>query len=71
MKTTVLGVRLTDYQRSKLKEKAGDRLEADIVRQLIDDYIDGKILDCSGLRKAAKKRKVPPQVLLNAILEQL
>lgn len=71
MKTTVLGVRLTDYQRSKLKKLSGDKLEADIVRALIDDYIEGRLLDCRGLIKVAKQRKVAPQILLDAIVEQL
>ena len=71
MKTTVLGVRLNDYQRDRLKKKAGDKLEADIVRELVDAYIEGQMLDCRGLIKAAKKRNVAPQVLLDAIVEQL
>ena len=71
MKTTVLGIRLNDYQREKLKKKAGDKLEADVVRELIDEYIEGKIIDSKGLRAVAKKRKVEPQILLDAIVEQL
>lgn len=71
MKTTVLGVRLNDYQREKLKAKAGDRLEADVVRDLIDDYIENRLLNCSGLIRVAKKRNISPQILLDAIVEQL
>lgn len=72
MKTTVLGVRLTDYQREKLKAKAGvDGLEADVVRKLIDDFIEGRILDCSGVIREAKKRKIDPQRFLDAIGKEL
>ena len=71
MKTTVLGIRLNDYQREKLKAKAGDRLAADVVRDLIDDYIEGRLLDCRGLIRVAKKRNRSPQILLDAIVEQL
>lgn len=72
MKTTVLGVRLNDYQREKLQKLAGaDGLEADVVRKLIDDKIEGRILDCSGVIKAAKKRKIDPQRFLDAIGKEL
>ena len=62
---------MNDYQREKLKAKAGDRLEADVVRDLIDDYIEGRLLDCRGLIRVAKKRNRSPQILLDAIVEQL
>lgn len=71
MKTTVLGVRLNDYQREKLQKIAGDGLEADVVRKLIDDKIEGRILDCSGVIKAAKKRNIDPQRFLDAIGKEL
>lgn len=78
MKTTVLGVRLTDYQREKLKGFSVDGLEADTVRLLIDALIadkivieDGKVVSLIGLKKNAEKRGCKVQVLINAILEQL
>lgn len=78
MKTTVLGVRLNDYQREKLKTFGVDGLEADTVRLLVDGLIDGKILledgkvvSLAGLKKEADKRKCKTQELINAILEQL
>lgn len=72
MKTTVLGVRLNDYQRNKLKALAGDKeLEADVVRKLIDDKIEGRILDCSGVIRAARKRKIDPQRFLDEIGKEL
>jgi len=72
MKTSVLGVRLNDYQREKLREFAKDtELEADVVRKLIDDKIAGKILDCTGVIRAAKKRKIDPQRFLDEIGKEL
>ena len=72
MRTTVLGVRLNDYQRDKLKDLAGaEGLEADVVRKLIDDKIEGRILDCSGVISAAKKRKIDPQRFLDEIGKEL
>ena len=72
MKTTVLGVRRNDYQRNKLKALAGDKeLEADVVRKLIDDKIEGRILDCSGVIRAARKRKIDPQRFLDEIGKEL
>lgn len=78
LKTTVLGVRLTDYQREKLKGFSVDGLEADTVRLLIDALItgkivieDGKVVSLAGLKKDADKRGCKVQVLINAILEQL
>lgn len=78
MKTTVLGVRLTDYQREKLRGFSIDGLEADTVRILIDGLIegkiiieDGKLVSLAGLKKDADKRKCKLRDLINAILEQL
>lgn len=72
MKTTVLGVRLNDYQRNKLKALAGETgLETDVVRKLIDDKIEGRILDCSGVIRAARKRKIDPQRFLDEIGKEL
>ena len=79
MKTTVLGVRLNDFQREKLK-KFGN--EADVVRILVDNLIDGNIylegdkvkgngIDLSAYERMAEKRRMSVQGLLDAIAEQL
>jgi len=84
MKTTVLGVRLNDYQREKL-QKYGK--EADVVRILVDGLIDGKIIingdrivppvsekeevDLSKFEKLAEKKRMSVQGLLDLISEQL
>jgi len=81
MKTTVLGVRLNDYQREKLS-KYGK--EADVVRILVDGLIDGKIIlngdrivppvsevDLSAFEKLADKKRMSVQGLLDLIAEQL
>lgn len=83
MKTTVLGVRLNDYQREKLS-KYGK--EADVVRVLVDALIDGKIqiergrvvnpakeesIDLSAFEKLAEKKRISVQGLLDLIAEQL
>jgi hypothetical protein len=83
MKTTVLGVRLNDYQREKLS-KYGK--EADVVRILVDGLIDGKIVldgdriappvveetvDLSKFEKLAEKKRISVQGLLDMIAEQL
>ena len=78
MKTTVLGIRLNDYQRDKLKIKAEDNrmTEVEAVRVLIDKLIEGRIeigngVDLSGLRMVAKKKGVTVQQLIDAVVEQL
>ena len=83
MKTTVLGVRLTDYQREKLKRYGS---EADTVRVLVDELIDGKLqmvngrvvypepeesVDLSAFERIAEKRRISVQGLLDMIAEQL
>ena len=80
MKTTVLGVRLNDYQREKLKEHGN---EADIVRILVDELIEGKIsishgrvvipeeVDLTAYKKIAEKKRMSLQGLLDAIAEQI
>lgn len=78
MKTTVLGVRLNDYQREKLRGISGEGLEADLVRKLVDGLIEGKILieddkvvSVKKMKPCADKRKVKVQTLIDAIAEQL
>lgn len=46
MQTTVVGVRLTEYQREKLKEVANKRgeKEADVLRALLEMLLDGVIV---------------------------
>lgn len=78
MKTTVLGIRLNDYQREKLQTIAEDNrmTEVEAVRVLIDKLIEGQItigngVDLSGLRMVAKKKGVTVQQLIDAVVEQL
>lgn len=78
MKTTVLGIRLNDYQREKLQTIAEDNrmTEVEAVRVLIDKLIEGRIqigngVDLSGLRMVAKKKGVTVQQLIDAVVEQL
>ena len=72
MKTTVLGIRLNEYQREKLQDIAAKRgiKEVDLVREQVDVIIDGKI-DVSGLKRQAELRNVSTQTLIDAIVEQL
>lgn len=76
MQTTVLGVRLNDYQRRSLKSIAQDKgiIEADIVRNLINNLIDGRIepdTNVRGLVRVAKEKGVKTQKLIDMIVEQL
>ena len=62
-KTTVMGVRLTDYQREKIKIIAKERgvSDTDYVRALIDNAIDGKIdldTDVRSLKRIAKDKGI-------------
>lgn len=65
MKTTVLGIRLTDYQLEQLKAKAGEELVADVVRSLINDYIDGRYAYLGGLKRKADLLGVSLQSLID------
>ena len=65
MKTTVLGIRLTDYQLEQLKAKAGEELVADVVRSLINDYIDGRYAYLGGLKRKADRMGVSLQSLID------
>ena len=65
MKTTVLGIRLTDYQLEQLKAKAGEELVADVVRSLINDYIDGRYAYLGGLKRKADIMGVSLQSLVD------
>lgn len=83
MKTSVVGVRLNDYQRDKLKSIADDcnLLEVDVIRILIDKLIEGRIqikntavvdgVDLADLKRIANKKGVSLQRLIDLIVEQL
>lgn len=83
MKTTVLGVRLVDFQREQLKKiaKESDITEVELVRILVDKLLEGKIqiknryefegINIEGLKEQAKRRNVSVQTLIDAIVEQL
>lgn len=83
MKTSVVGVRLNDYQRDKLKEKGKELglLEVEILRILADKLIEGKIqltntlyvdgVDLSGLKMIADKKGYSLQRLVDLVVEQL
>ena len=83
MKTSVVGVRLNDYQRDKLKAIGKDSglLEVDILRILADKLIEGRIqirnttvvdgVDLSGLKRIADKKGYSLQRLIDLVVEQL
>lgn len=75
-KTTVMGVRLTDYQREKIKIIAKERgvSDTDYVRALIDNTIDGKIdldTDVRSLKRIAKDKGITTQRLISLVVEQI
>ena len=75
-KTTVMGVRLTDYQREKIKIISKERgvSGTDYVRALIDNTIDGKIdldTDVRSLKRIAKDKGIPTQRLIDLVVEQI
>ena len=83
MKTSVVGVRLNDYQREKLKAKGKELglMEVEILRILADKLIEGKIqltntlfvdgVDLSGLKRIADKKGYSLQRLIDLVVEQL
>lgn len=83
MKTSVVGVRLNDYQRDKLKAKGKELglMEVEILRILADKLIEGKIqltntlyvdgVDLSGLKRIADKKGYSLQRLVDMVVEQL
>jgi hypothetical protein len=83
MKTSVVGVRLNDYQRDKLKDKGKELglMEVEILRILADKLIEGKIqltntlfvdgVDLSGLKRIADKKGYSLQRLIDLVVEQL
>ena len=83
MKTSVVGVRLNDYQRDKLKAKGKELglMEVEILRILADKLIEGKIqltntlfvdgVDLSGLKRIADKKGYSLQKLIELVVEQL
>lgn len=83
MKTSVVGVRLNDYQREKLKKKGKELglMEVEILRILADKLIEGRIqltntlyvdgVDLSGLKRIADKKGYSLQRLVDMVVEQL
>jgi len=83
MKTSVVGVRLNDYQREKLKKKGKELglMEVEILRILADKLIEGRIqltntlyvdgVDLSGLKRIADKKGYSLQRLIDLVVEQL
>jgi hypothetical protein len=83
MKTSVVGVRLNDYQREKLKKKGKELglMEVEILRILADKLIEGRIqltntlyvdgVDLSGLKRIADKKGYSLQRLIDMVVEQL
>lgn len=83
MKTTVVGVRLNDYTREKLKKIADENgvIEAEIIRILLDKLIEGKVqitnkvvlegVNINGLKKIADKKGMSVQRLIDLVVEQL
>lgn len=72
----MMGVRLTDFQREKIKQIAKERgmSDTDYVRALIDNAIDGKIdidTDVRNLKRIAKKKEILTQRLINLVVEQI
>ena len=49
----------------QLKKKAGDALVADVVRSLINDYIEGRHAYLGGLKRKADTLGVPLQALID------
>jgi len=83
MKTSVVGVRLNDYQREKLRAKGKELglMEVEILRILADKLIEGRIqltntlyvdgVDLSGLKRIADKKGYSLQRLIDLVVEQL
>ena len=65
MKTQVLGIRLTDYQLEQLKKKCGPENVPDVVRSLINDYIEGRYAYLGGLKRKADTLGVSLQSLID------
>lgn len=83
MKTSVVGVRLNDYQNDKLKQIADDIhcQKVDVIRILVDKLIEGKIqlkattvvdgVDLADLKRIADKKGISLQRMIDLIVEQL
>lgn len=72
----MMGVRLTDFQREKIKQIAKERgmSDTDYVRALIDNAIDGKIdidTDVRNLKRIAEKKEILTQRLIDLVVEQI
>lgn len=83
MKTSVVGVRLNDYQIEKLDGIAGDLhcQRVDVIRILIDKLIEGRIqlrsttvvdgVDLADLKRIADSKEISLQRMIDLIVEQL
>ncbi len=83
MKTTVVGVRLNDYQREHLKNLAGEKTEGELIKIMVDSLINGEFsinrdrvvlpeeCDIRGLKRIAERKRISVQKLIDAIVEQL
>ena len=78
MKTTVLGVRLNDIQREKLKAigDSNKMTEGEVCRALVDSLISGnieinsgKVINLSGLRELAKRHDKTLEQMIEMISE--
>jgi len=83
MKTSVVGVRLNDYQLEKLDDIAEDLRcqKVEVIRILIDKLIEGKIqiknttvvdgIDLADLKRIADSKGLSLQRMIDLIVEQL
>ena len=83
MKTSVVGVRLNDYQLEKLDDIAEDLhcQRVEVIRILIDKLIEGKIqvknttvvdgIDLADLKRIADSKGLSLQRMIDLIVEQL
>lgn len=71
MKTQVLGIRLTDYQLEQLKKKAGAENVPDVVRSLINEYLEDRHAYLGGLKRKADTLGVSLQSLVDRAENEL
>ena len=73
VRTSVKGVRLTDYQSEKLKDLAKERgiTDTDYIRALIDEAIEGRTADLRNLKRVADDKKISLQRLIDLVVEQI
>lgn len=73
VRTSVKGVRLTDYQSEKLKDLAKERgiTDTDYIRALIDEAIEGRTADLKDLKRVADDKKISLQRLIDLVVKQI